>query len=94
MKPPVYTEIAVHPHWISPLKFIPHTGCVCHQRNGSEGTYEILGARLSINWEGLGAETFWKVGQRFVQESLFATPRSQIWSMEEDSFVFVFFEIL
>jgi hypothetical protein len=63
--------LGVHPHWISPLRLYSDSQRVEHEQNGSVGLYELKDGALRIEWERYQKlESFYKVGDRYIQESL------------------------
>ena len=70
MKASPETIIAVHPHWVSRLILSPDRSTLRHEEAGSTGSYEIKGPKLIVKWDKYESESFTKVGDNFIHDTI------------------------
>src|SRR4051812_9663744 len=63
-------ETAVHPHWVSRLRLFEGGRLEQENYGRSTGTYEFIGSKLVVHWDAYGSESFSKVEDIFIHDSI------------------------
>ena len=61
---------ALHPHWTGTLSISDTDNTIRHDLYGSSGRYKLEGTNLTIDWDKYPPETFIKIGNSFIHESM------------------------